>query len=128
MVEFEKLLFMFLDNDQSDLVLLEFERSAHLLLMKARLTFRSTTLARFRALVKFLWLVGEGLERMVRYALSLMAKAAEQERSNHGWLVRVLRDDGMQLSIPAKMTSATLSAQSEAPRPEKQTALQGNCW
>ena len=65
---------------------------------------------------------------MVRYALSLMAKAAEQERSNHGWLVRVLRDDGMQLSIPAKMTSATLSAQSEAPRPEKQTASHGNCW
>ena len=123
--EFEKLLEILLLRDQRILELLESERSAHLRLMKARLTLLIIRLVRFLADMKFLWEVRVGFCFQARYALSLSSIASEQERSNHLAEAVDLVLRGMKLSIPAMTTLDTESATTEASWLEKQDAFQG---
>ena len=123
--EWEKLLERFLVRDQSNLVLLDSERPAHLLLIKARLASLSLALERFRAEIKFLWVFGEGCCLQARCALSLRFTASATERPNQGAEVEDFWVQGIKLDIPATITSEIAFATTDASRLEKQEVPQG---
>ena len=126
--EWEKLLERFLVRDQSNLVLLDSERPAHFLLIKARLASLSLALERFRAEIKFLWVIGEGCCLQDRCALSLRFTASATERPNQGAEVEDFWVQGIQLVIPATITSEIALATTDASRLEKQEVPQGKFW
>jgi hypothetical protein len=118
----QKLLEIFLAKDQKDLSVGDKDRSAHFFFIKARLTLRRIALQRFRAAKKLERELGEGKCFMVLYALSLMRQASEHERLNHWLEEKVLVEEGMKASMPARITSVTLSAATEASLLAKQSS------
>ena len=96
--------------------------------MKARLASLSLALERFRAEIKFLWVFWEGFCFQAWYALSLRFTASATERPNQGAEVEDFWIQGIQLVIPATITSEIALATTDASRPEKQEVPQGKFW